>query len=407
MQTHAQAITETGVAPRTTPVVGLVNLPTAATLEEEILNTGRLLSAFGFTEDVRPRNAQVFFERFGGLGASESKMQSIGERHGMSRERVRQIVEKQLQWLGLAQLGSERFDAFAAACDAMRSAPVAQIEQRLRPILGDTLSIEGAIEYGKTVLGRSVELKDDQLPPIYAQLASITRRLTRHSGAAHVTLAWALCMRESKTYIDLDEFRSNAERMEGFQWIDSGKSWFWLGPWAGGNKILDRAMDILHAARRPLDIEIIYNGITRQTRAIDSEIKELAGTLPPIDIVTQILLKCPAFVCQRGDDFKLADDHSEWSLASESAKDIVDYLRQQGGVASHAELRRDLVDGRGMGLATMNFTLAMHPTIQPVDHGIWSLRGTPVAADRLRQICEDMGRRTKARSLAKKALAHD
>jgi hypothetical protein len=205
-------------------------------------------------------------------------------------------------------------------------------------------------------------------------------------------------MRESKSFMDIDEFRATIERFAGFEWIDDEKSWFWLGSWVGGNKILDRAMDVLLVARRPLDIENIYNGITRMSRTHESEIGGLAGIMPPMEIVLQLLRKCPAFACQQGDDFRLVDDTAEWETFSDSAREIIDYLRDHAGMASRAELRRALIEERGMSAITMSVTLSIHPTIQQIDRGVWGIRGWPISASRLRDLREESLRTSNANS---------
>lgn len=359
----------------------------ADTVADEIRNTGLLLSACGFTEGARPRNAQLFFERFGGLGGDYS-LQTVGTRHGLTRERVRVIVDKQLSWRDRVSISTERFDALARACEEMGATTLSEAEDRLRPLLGGQQSLPGALEYGEAVLGRAVAIQEVQLPAIYEPLKLLTHRMVRHSGAAQITLAWALCMRETGFAMDLEEFRSMIDRLPGFEWVDDERTWFWLGHDVGANRILRRAMDVLQVAMRPLDIEVIYGGIMRRMKKGTGEIGEIAGVMPPIEVVLQMLRRCPAVECQQGDDFRLSDGNSDWDTDAASARDIVEYLRQHNGIATRTELRKELVEQRGMNIITLSVTLEQHPALQFVERGIWGIRGCPIDPVRLEYLRE-------------------
>ncbi|KAG1463604.1 hypothetical protein G6F57_013729 [Rhizopus arrhizus] len=77
----------------------IASMGTPTDLYEEILFNGRLLSRRAHVPSRAERNALVFRARYGGQGDAESTLQAIGEIHGITRERIRQIVDKQLSFL--------------------------------------------------------------------------------------------------------------------------------------------------------------------------------------------------------------------------------------------------------------------------------------------------------------------
>ncbi len=118
-------------------------------------------------------------------------------------------------------------------------------------------------------------------------------------------------MRQHQDWIPPDQFRQVIAHAPGFDWIDDDEAWFWFGPEGSDNRLVKRTVEILAFAKRPLDIEIIYGGLTRYSRTRGSDVYEEAGIWPPMAIVQKLLAKSPALICQQGDDFRLASGWNE------------------------------------------------------------------------------------------------
>lgn len=196
-----------------------IDVPKASTLAEEIRWTGRVLSNHAHDPQRVERNAAIFLKRFSGQGESTGTLQQIGDAHGMIRERVRQIIDKQMLHLESIEPRHECFDALSDACRQLQPMPMSEAETALRPLLGDELSLQGAIDYGVQILGRRLPLHTvkrklaepivvaGDFPDWFDNALSTCKTLIRHSGAAQFTLAWAMTLREQKTWIFPDEFR--------------------------------------------------------------------------------------------------------------------------------------------------------------------------------------------------------
>ncbi len=171
------------------------------TLDEEILLIGRLLSRRAHASTHVERNAHVFRARYGGHGDDESTLQAIGDVHGVSRERIRQIVDKQLSFLQVINFKTECFDALASACVTLEPLTLTLAEERLRHLLGGNLSLQGASDYGREVLGKSLPVQLVQIRhgdtfdiagdlPVWFQAAiTQSKAIIGHCGAAQFNLA--------------------------------------------------------------------------------------------------------------------------------------------------------------------------------------------------------------------------
>ena len=365
----------------------------AATVSEEILWTGRALSALFAPVAVRERNAEIFLARFGGQGGASSTLQEIGNRFGMTRERIRQIVEKQLSYIALIEPRTERFDDLEAACSRVGLQSLSGAEIELRDILGGALTLEGAQDYGAVVLGRSRLLSivtgssvgpfvTPMAAPWLAAASSIIKRLVRFSGAAQVNLAYGLLVRDLGGYVDYETFRSGIEQLTDFSWIDGEKTWCWLGPDRSANRILEWSTAILAGAGRPLDVEIIFGGLVRMSRTRPGTYED-AGVIPPVGVVRNLLALAPHLECQQHDDFKLRPTVVADIPRGSAAEAIVTALRSRAGIASRSELRAELVDGAGMNPITFSVGLATSPLLRQVDRSLYAIRGWPIDIGRL------------------------
>lgn len=375
----------------------------ASTLDEEILCTGRILSRRAHASTHVERNAQIFRARYGGHGDDESTLQAIGNAHGVTRERIRQIVDKQLSFLAATILRTECFDALATACLALDPITVPAAEERLRHLLGGNLSLQGASDYGREVLGRSLPIQLVQIrngdpiviagdfPSWFQAAITQSKAIIRHCGAAQFNLAWALTMRQHQGWIPPNEFRQVVLHAPGFDWIDDDETWFWFGPDGSANRLVKRTIEILTFAKRPLDIEIIYGGLTRYARTRSSDVSEEAGVWPPIEIAQKLLAKSPALVCQQGDDFRLAAESSELHAKQGVAETIIEELRMRGGLASRSELYQALVADKGMNPVSFSVALAHSPLLRQVDRSVFSIRGWPISAARLTEAQHRVG----------------
>ncbi|WP_187308493.1 helix-turn-helix domain-containing protein [Lysobacter antibioticus] len=379
------------------------HLQVASTLSEEILETGLLLSRRFHASKHAERNANIFRARYGGRGDDESTLQAIGEAHGLTRERIRQIVDRQLSFLPVITLKTGRFDALANACLELGSVTVSAAEERFRYLLGGNLSLQGASDYGREVLGRPLPIQFVQVRngdsiviagdfPLWFQAAiTQSKAIIRHCGAAQLNLAWALTMRQYQGWIPPDQFRQVIAHAPGFDWIDDDEAWFWFGPEGSANRLVKRAIEILTFAKRPLDIEIIYGGLTRYARTRDSDVSEDAGVWPPMEVVQKLLAKSPALVCQQGDDFRLAAEGIDLNAKHGVAESILAELQLRGGLAARSELHQALVVGRGMNPISFSMALARSPLLRQVDRSVFAIRGWPISAARLTEAQHRVG----------------
>lgn len=376
--------------------------PRADTLREEIQHTAIALASRCFKGQMAERNARMLMDRYCCSGTENSTLQAIGDKFGVTRERVRLVEERMMEFVSSTTLDTHAFDALAEAAGGLTTLLLSEAEDLLRPHLGEGLSLEGAIAYGADILGRRLPVSiikragqeplvtAGDLPDWYGSAATQCRALIRHCGATLPNLAWAMTLRATGQWVPYEDFLSVMERLPGYQRLDDTNEWFWLGP-DGANRVVERAILVLQNAPGAVDIEIIYGGIVRQDGADRSSVFQQSALWPPMSVVGSVLAKHPSFVCKQFNDFSLAAGAASYSDEEAAADVIVSLLSERDGLASRWEINEWMAaDGRFQHI-TVTKVLAISPRIAQVDRGVFAIRGWPLSAARLEAAQEMVG----------------
>lgn len=114
--------------------------PPAHTLMEEIEQVATDLASIRAPHGNAARNARLFLEYYG-LG---STLQDIGDRHRLTRERVRQVIARMLEHLAVRPARRERFLEVAERCRGLGPMPVSRAEAQLDRSAGRCHACSGA-----------------------------------------------------------------------------------------------------------------------------------------------------------------------------------------------------------------------------------------------------------------------
>lgn len=379
----------------------------AKTVADEIREIGKVLAGSRLKPDLAGRNAELFARRYGVFGADQATLKAGGDKWGLTRERVRQIVDRLIERIPLVKPSSPQIDLLAAEIRLLPTLSLSDAEFRLRERLGEKLGLLDAQRFSAEVLGKSLPFvtilardahggeypvfSPGEFPGYVSAAINVVKKLTRHLGGVQLVLAWAITLQTYGRWVSLDEFRGVVEGLPGFAWLDTQRSWFWLGHQSAANRIADRAVEILSVAGQHLDIETIYAGIARHARTGESEIVESGGVFPPIAVVASMLRQHPTFHCKQYDDFGLVDYVEPATVLSVSALALVEFLQARDGMATRKALQEHFVKANRMNPITLGVVLASHPVVRHVDRGIFALRGWPIDPHRFQECWLEVG----------------
>lgn len=145
--------------PQTIETKGAINISSEIRITGTWLcraSASRRTIAYHELSPVEQRRADIFSIRYGVDGEASSTLQAIGDRYGLTKERIRQIVQKMVNRSTELRLKTTHIDRLHAAVGPILPAPVGVIDTEVRDILGESLSIVSADRFCREILGRKV-----------------------------------------------------------------------------------------------------------------------------------------------------------------------------------------------------------------------------------------------------------
>lgn len=361
--------------------VGMPHPLLADNLMGEIQQTAQRLGTVYHGRNTQARNEALFVDYYG----HGRTLQCVGDTHGLTRERVRQVIARLIEEVPLREPPRARFLELAEHCKLLEPMPVARAEAQLAELLGG-VPLSAALTYGAHVLGEGLPIEIDTeqavpmtlprgLPNWIPSALRHARRMVRYNGAALFDQVWAATQAEHDAFIAQASIRTALLGVCGFVWLDPTEQWFWFGPDDASNRVLHWARRLLDTAERRVDVEHVLSGLVRFTVRYD-ETSRTTAVLPTAQVLLTMLGSCPDIEVKQGDDLKLVGR----SLAPPAEpgsvlEHVLELLRRNGGVMAYGDIVDELVVKRGIVPVTLTVQLASSPLLRRLDHGIYAIRG--------------------------------
>jgi len=345
------------------------------------------------------RNVDLFTCRYGVRGPSGTTLLALAAPYGITRERVRQIIESMIERSASFEFQIAIVDSLAQACTPLLPCPAAVLTEKLQPILGPSLSIEDACSFVNELLGKRIvrfsEATTQGPGPRIARIAygpsdedvvqadaikairSVAYAMIRSCGVAHMPTVAGIASLSNRA--ESAGLAKMLQSVEGFEWLDGDRVWFWFGPGnPARNIILSIARKVFAVARERVDIADLMSAVMRyRSRAATSEFGQdrTLMLIPPIHVARAVLERIDWLEVVQHDDYRAASPLCISENLSETELRFVAELEKLGGVASRYELRTALSD---IKLITFSMALMTTPIVRLVSRGIYALVGWPL-----------------------------
>jgi hypothetical protein len=289
----------------------------------------------------RSRNEYIVSRHFGFDGRGGANFRIVGDEVGLTRERVRQIVQE----AGTRNHGeNENPGALNQAIVAITSrmpAEASEIEAMLAETgvtarafrMAETFRIEGIVNSARLldvrlpfsfrVLGKARFV----VPPDYPAFKDLLRKardIVRRTGMASIAnlLSPGADMEVARRERSVVEAVLATDKH--FQWLDEPSGWFWFSR-ISGNLVLRRIRKMLCVART-LQVEDIRAGLTR-----------MGMVEPPDRTILAFCTQAPGIEVE-GDRIRSKSRLNPNQLLNPTERDIYRILTEHGGCMTSAEL---------------------------------------------------------------------
>lgn len=348
---------------------------------------------------VEQRWAEIFAVRYGVNGAEAAKLEAIGERIGLTRERVRQIVEKMASRAAHLAVPIKQFDLLQQEVTRLAPAPTSEIEDALRGVLGEHLGLADAQRFAAEILAKKVAtfstapwsinkaskdfvlLQDEVEDESFLRgVRSACMGMIRACGAANTYHVCGVVSQEMDRSVDLKDVIQTARRVPGFEWLSERHGWFWFGEDVSDNRLLNVTKKVMSAAQRKVDVDQIHAAMGRSQKFL-SHNKDSSNFLVevPAHILTKILQKVSWLTCIQKNDFIVSSDDAIADCLSDVEKAALTVIRANDGVAlkyeidMHVKAELDVTD---IGIA---MALGKSPCFVQPAHGFYAVCGCDIS----------------------------
>lgn len=372
------------------------------TVEDEIRAVAAWLSRpqptkrtwhFDSLTEAEQRRATMFAERYGASAEDGTSLQAIGDRYSLTRERVRQVVEVMADRARGVQFDLVQLVRVKEAASMHVMWRVMDFEEAHRDLLGH-VSLPDADRFAREILGFGITSLSDRMfvqnanplcqviiDPVIQELAVAVRaaamKMNRSSGAAHIMYVSGLASEALGRAVSLSEVRVALTVIEGMQWLTPDEDWFWLGPDAANNRILDCVRKVLAVASRRVDVEALHQAVCRNRRPYYKTDKRSQPTEIEVtqEVLREILSRVPWLSVIQKNDFVLTEPVAIEDVLNSSELAVVRVIEEHRGAATWGEFNKRFVMAGVFTAINLNLVLSHSPVIRKLGHGIYGIRG--------------------------------
>jgi len=370
----------------------LYNIDSSRGLETEISSALRAV--------LKPRDLPKA-ELWIGLDLSTlPTLQDIGDVADVSRERIRQIIEKARARIELARLPMPRLGAAfrllggtlaltePQAQHLLISEGVTERKVSMRGVLraAEFFGIPSHLQHAKIGGGEFV----GTAAALNAVRSAIRagRHAVEHWGCSTIDDVCAQVSNATDETVTPEAARHAIETQPGFRWLDEESQWFWLDD-VPRNRVLNKIDKILAVAPN-VDLIDLRAGIARHYR--------MEGFAPPSRVLRALCEQigdCDVVNGRTVVDTRPRDPTTE---LSDQERMMIEVFQRHGPALSYADAIR-LCSDAGLNESTTSIYLANNPVLRRVTTGVYTLVGAAVTPGEIESVAKTVSRGRKRQVL--------
>lgn len=300
--------------------------------------------------DANDRNIEMTFRHFGWDGLGGCSMQTVGDEHLLTRERVRQISTKCAKQMALKHEGVvTTLPAMLAVISRMAPANADRIEEALNELGLDGDRLEGVLSAARKFNKPEKHLRICEefsqrflvFPDMEGSASKIRVKARKLNSKFGMVSVWALLdlvpgiPEESAIHYIRDVMATRPDTT----WIDEEKTWFWLSA-----EPRNRLITCLHkmlSVFSSVTLEGIRQGANRYFRKTDKQLIKLEA---PANILAGFIRSWGQATCSEANIVRKSKTFAPNSRALEYDRLIVQYIvKRPSKMAREKELENALV----------------------------------------------------------------
>lgn len=375
---------------------------TAEDEAKELLDcAAAVLASSRSSPSARARSVKAATLRFISASGPGRTLVDVGNSLDLTRERVRQLCDKYIEVLSKGPVATPSLDRVLRV--AQRTAPLElhEMDQQVRPYLGEGFGLEAALHWGAEVLKRQTalectrvrsyvrgEFRDTWVVQARAE-ATWAQSALRHAYKDCSTFGCTSLLRvaghlalKEEVAPGMDALESILQATGEFLWLDQAAGWFTLGDSSYCNAA-NRIRKLLAIAESPVGADEIAAALASDDVWLSRENTGLGLATPPVHVLREVMKTWPMLrVVQKG-RFEPAPGHDFSSSLNETECRCLSLIAAHDGVATKAELKDVVTSELEFSDALLSRLLGSSPVFLKLEHGLYAARGRRIGDNAL------------------------
>lgn len=350
------------------------------------------------------RQSDFVIEYFGWDGDGRRTLEEVGNKHGVTRERVRQITAGAAKRLQRSRTYTPVLDKAIREIGRMVPAMEKDVAIRLRElgICNKEFLIWGIVN-AADILDKEVGFRivsvygeefviaeaDDQLD----EAIKLVKKASSASGACSI-IDIEMTFEESKLSIDSDFLGNLLTVLPNFSWLDEDTGWFWFN--TGARNPLANSIRKIMSVSDSIDVSELREGIGRHYRR--------AGFSPPRRVLLEL---CNQLGFPIEGNRVLTDGKLDWrEELGDIERTMVSILKENDYVMARVDYEQLCIQ-EGINRSTFYVYLGNSPVIQKLAIGVYGLRGSEIDPGVVQDLAERRVPRRSGKALLDRGWTKD
>jgi sigma-70-like protein len=339
-----------------------------------------------FSPASQPRDREIISEYYGWDGGGRRTLEELGQQHGLSRERIRQVCMRAAKRHSHAKVFAPALDT---AIEFVGShVPIATADLRHefdaaglgRLFLAPEMILQAAGflarngEFNTISIGDVELIVDARTAHLPKQISQVARRIALATGIATITDVVRQIEGRQVARPEPDLIRAVLEALPNFQWLDGNQTWFHLE--SGSQYGLPNMIEKVFSVCPRIDVSRLRASLARHRRS--------GRKVPPTRVLLAFCEQRPGIVVEGRTLVAESPASQEETLSGVEAAMVL-ILQQHGPVLERGAFEEHCL-AAGMNRFSFNATLMTSPVIAQLGRSVYGLVGTTASRRMVRSL---------------------
>lgn len=350
------------------------------------------------SEEARQRWIGIFLARYGGPRGLE--LQAVGDRYGITRERVRQICDAILVSLHAQPVKMPALEQLLSVATRIMPLPLEEADTQLARFLGEGCGLQAALQFAEVMglpspvqqtsaLARTHEgykpvvIVETALAPatwVSAALAHARRDCTFVGCTNFVRIAGLLALEQGVAQ-DLETLQAVFSKAPGFRLLDSDSGWFTLAD-SESSAAANRMRKLMSVATGSVEIDTVASALMTDDRWLYRE-GARALAVPPVHVLAELFAGWQWLTANGHNKYTAKIKIEKKEVLSKTELGAIEAIEMHGGAATRSELAAHLIGNLGVSNVAVSQVTATSSALCKLDHAIYGIRGRSLPAEAL------------------------